>query len=88
MKPSPGRIVLYCFRDRGCNALVERPAIVTSVDEFDETVNLTVFFECTDEDACSRGRSGDLDSNSRYIGIPQNHGDVAMPETWRWPPRV
>jgi hypothetical protein len=86
MQPSPGRIVLYCYRDRGLDALVERPAIITSVRG--ETMNLRVFFELHDSDACARGDAGDPDFDPRYVLVPENKADQPMSNMWRWPPRV
>jgi hypothetical protein len=85
-QPSPGRIVLYCFRDRRKEALVERPAIITSVEA--ETVKLTVFFELGDSDQTTRGHSGDPGFDSRYEMVPENKSDQPMSNMWRWPPRV
>lgn len=86
--------MLYCFRDRGRDLLIERPAIITSVDGHRGTVNLTVFFEYGDEDECSRERSGDINNDPRYEDVPHNHQGpsdlLPLPcaNTWRWPPRV
>lgn len=93
MKPSPCRFVLYCFQDRVSDLIIERPALVTSTSGVDGmTVNVNVFFEAADENVCARGRSGDLDSDPRYVDVPANTidpmGTIAVVNTWRWPTRV
>lgn len=82
--PSIGQTVLYCFRDRGRipYSLIERPAIITSIDEGQSTVNLTVFFEMGDADVCSRGISG-VNSTDRYESVERSEDDTMRDNTWR-----
>lgn len=94
-KPSPGRIVFYHFLDGGYpeepkTRLLNRPAIVTSIDQGGDgmTVNLVVFFEAEDIeiDARYKLRRG-TEVHNRYA-IETSEGKDPAPETWSWPPRV
>lgn len=73
-KPSVGRIVWFRFRQ---TAIKDRPAIITAVDEEEDTVNLTVF-----DDHAERHVTGIYEAAKAPID-----DDGVAANTWRWPVR-
>jgi hypothetical protein len=85
MKPTPGRIVLFCFRGYHEQKLtnVERPAIVISVT--DTVANMTVFFGPNDREILDEKTV--IGARPFQRSVPMSKTGEPEPGAWRWPPR-
>lgn len=72
--------------------LIERPAIVTSIDQDEPDgmhVNLHVFFEPDDTEVDPRFKQALSERGAfRYCVAPRTDDEPTKPQTWSWPPRV